>query len=178
MFIWQLFWAFLKIGFLSFGGGYAVLSMIQYETHSNGWMSDAEFRETVSLSGMSPGSIATNSATLIGYHAAGLPGAIAATSGIILPSLIVVILIAAFFFKIHTNFWVKSSFYGLRPIITGLILYAAIHFAFPSRNGSILDWTTLGTLLIGAATFIAVVKYKVHPLAIILLSACAGIVIF
>ncbi|GGA27961.1 chromate transporter [Paenibacillus physcomitrellae] len=178
MLFWQLFISFLKIGFMSFGGGYAVISMIQYETHRYGWLSDEEFQRTVALSGMSPGSIATNSATLIGYHIAGLPGAIVATAGIILPSLLIVILIAAFFFKLNSNPWVKSSFYGLRPVITGLILYAAIHFGFPDPSRNIINWTTLATLLIGAASFLAVIKYKVHPLKIILVSACAGIVLF
>ncbi|WP_138494256.1 chromate transporter [Paenibacillus pinistramenti] len=179
MLLWQLFVSFLKIGFMSFGGGYAVISMIQYETNRFGWVSGEELRQAVSLSGMSPGSIATNSATLIGYRAAGLPGAIAATTGIVLPSLIVVILIAACFYRLHSSFWVKSSFYGLRPIITGLIVYAAIHFGFPDRSaGAIFNWTTFATLLIGAASFAAVTKYKIHPLKILFLSACAGIILF
>lgn len=176
--LWQLFFSFLKIGFLSFGGGYAVISMIQYEVNDHGWLSSEQFQHIVALSGMSPGSIATNSATLIGFQIAGWPGAIVATVGIVLPSLIVVILIAAFFYRIHTNYWVKSSFYGLRPVVTGLIVYAAIHFGFPSPSGYIFNWTTLITLVIAAAAFLSIVKYKVHPLLVIFLSACAGIVVF
>ncbi|MRN52190.1 chromate transporter [Paenibacillus monticola] len=178
MLLWQLFISFMKIGILSFGGGYAVISMIQYEVYRYSWLTPEEFQRIVSLSGMSPGSIATNTATLIGYNTAGLSGAIAATSGIILPSLIVVILIAAFFYKIHSNPWVKASFYGLRPIITALILYAAIHFGFSNPADSILHWTSIATLLISAAAFLLIVKYKVHPLMIIIGSACVGIILF
>lgn len=174
----QLFLSFFKIGFVSFGGGYAVISMIKYEVSTYDWLSAEEFQRIVSLSGMSPGSIATNSATLVGFHTAGLPGAIAATIGIILPSLIVVILMAAFFYKIHSNLWVKSSFYGLRPIITGLIVYAAIHFGFSNRTEAIFAWSTFATLIIGAGAFLAIVKYKLHPFTVIAISACVGIILY
>ncbi|MFB5266081.1 chromate transporter [Paenibacillus enshidis] len=178
MLFWQLFISFLKIGFLSFGGGYAILPMIQFEVEKYHWLSTEEFQRIVSLAGMSPGPIATNSATLIGYNTAGLPGAIVATTGMVLPSLIVVILIAAFFFKIHSYPWVKSSFYGLRPIITGLIVYAAIHFGFSGSSEAIFHWTTFATLLIGVLAFVAITKYKIHPLTVIAGSAVMGIVIF
>jgi len=178
MLLWQLFLSFLKIGFSSFGGGYAVIPMIQYESSRYGWLTDTQFQSTVSLAGMSPGPIATNSATLIGYETAGLTGAIVATTGIVLPSLVVVIVIAAFFYRIHSNMWVKSSFYGLRPIITGLIAYAAIHFGLSNHAEVAMSWTTLATLLIGVAAFWAIVKYKLHPLMVIAGSAIIGIVLF
>jgi chromate transporter len=178
MIAWQLFFSFLKIGFLSFGGGYAVISMIQYDTERYHWLSGSSFQEIVALSGIAPGSIATNCAALIGYHTAGLTGAVAATIGILLPSLSVVILIAAFFFRLYQNFWVKSAFYGLRPVVTGLIAYAALHFGFPDPSGAVLNGALLETLLVGAASFVAIVKYHVHPLKVIAASACAGIILF
>ncbi|WP_089546394.1 MULTISPECIES: chromate transporter [Paenibacillus] len=178
MLFWQLFVSFLKIGFLSFGGGYAVIPMIQYEVQQHGWLSTGEFQRTVSIAGMSPGPIATNSATLIGYQTAGLAGAVTATAGIVLPSLLIVILIAAFFYRMNANPWVKSSFYGLRPIITGLIVYAAIHFGFPNPSEAIYHWTTFATLLIGVLAFIAITRYKLHPVTVIVCSGVAGIVLF
>lgn len=178
MLLWQLFFSFLKIGFSSFGGGYAVIPMIQYESSRYGWLTDTQFQSTVSLAGMSPGPIATNSATLIGYETAGFLGALVATTGIVLPSLILVIVIAAFFYRINSNTWVKSSFYGLRPIITGLIAYAAIHFGLSNHAQVIMSWTTLATLLIGVGAFCAIVKYKLHPLMVIAGSAIMGIVLF
>lgn len=176
--LWQLFLVFFKVGLISFGGGYAVITLIQREVSEKGWMGTADFQEIVSLAGMAPGSIATNTATLIGYSEAGIMGAIASTIGIILPSLIIVILIAAFFLRLQGNNWVRSSFYGLRPIVTGLIIYAAIHFGLSGRSGSWLSWSMAGMLLICAGCLLLVTKYKVHPFGVILLSAIAGIVIF
>ncbi|MGO4373587.1 chromate transporter [Paenibacillus sp. MCAF20] len=178
MLYWQLFLSFLKIGLLSFGGGYAVIPTIQYEVERYGWLTAEQYQRSVSLAGMSPGPVATNSATLIGYHAGGLPGSVIATAGMVLPSLIIVILIAAFFYKMNTNIWVKSSFYGLRPIITGLIAYAAIHFGFSGQSEAIYHWTTFATLLIGVITFLAIIKYKVHPISVIAGAAVIGIVLF
>lgn len=176
--LWELFFTFLKIGFVSFGGGYAVIPMIQYEVSGNGWLTTSEFQEAVSLAGMAPGPIATNSATLIGYKTAGPLGAVLSTIGMVLPSLIIIIGLAALFFRVQNNKWVKSSFYGLRPIVTGLIVYAAIHFGFRGSDESGITWLTIGTLLICAASIFLLLKYKCHPLMLILAAGAAGIVLF
>ncbi|MCM3699537.1 chromate transporter [Paenibacillus macerans] len=176
--LWQLFLIFIKVGLISFGGGYAVMTLIQREVAAMGWVDAGEFQEIVALAGMAPGSIATNAATLIGYSQAGILGAIVATVGIILPSLIIVILLTASFLKLQSNDWVKSSFYGLRPIVTGLIIYAAINFGLSGRSEPLLSWSMAGTLLLITGSLALVTKYKVHPFAVILLSAVAGIVLF
>ncbi len=178
MLLWQLFISFLKIGFVSFGGGYAVIPLIQHESEQYGWMAAESFRQTVSLAGMAPGSIVTNSATLIGYQVAGIPGAAMATLGIVLPSLVLVITLAGLFYRLNSSQVVKSSFYGLRPIVTGLIAYAAIHFGLGSGWSALSELKTWLTLLIGAAVFFAIVRYKAHPLLVILGSAVMGIVLF
>ncbi|WP_458120482.1 chromate transporter [Paenibacillus sp. Z6-24] len=178
MILWQLFVSFLKIGFVSFGGGYAVIPMIQHDSERYGWLTPEHFQQTVSLAGMSPGPIATNSATLIGYQTAGIGGAFAATGGIVLPSLVLVVLIASFFYKINNSPMMKSSFYGLRPIITGLIIYAAIHFGFASGWASLLQPMNWMILLIGGFAFMAIVKYKLHPLLVIAGSAVLGMAFF
>ncbi|WP_411348697.1 chromate transporter [Paenibacillus sp. WLX2291] len=178
MLVWQLFLSFLKIGFVSFGGGYAVIPLIQHDAEQFGWMSADTFRQTVSIAGMAPGSIATNSATLIGYDVAGIAGAFAATTGIVLPSLVLVITLTGLFYRLGSSRMVKSSFYGLRPIVTGLIVYAAIHFGLGSGWDALLQWKTWLTLLIGAGVFLAIIKYKAHPLLVILGSAIMGIVLF
>ncbi|GIP53197.1 MULTISPECIES: chromate transporter [Paenibacillus] len=176
--LWQLFLVFIKVGLISFGGGYAVMTLIQREVAGKGWVEAGEFQEIVSLAGMAPGSIATNTATLIGYSQSGFLGAVAATVGIILPSLIIVIILTASFIRLQNNDLVKSSFYGLRPVVTGLIIYAAIHFGLSGRSESLLSWSMAGTLLICAGCLTLVTKYKVHPFGVILLAAVAGIVIF
>ncbi|MCK8488745.1 chromate transporter [Paenibacillus sp. MBLB2552] len=176
--VWQLFWVFVKIGLMSFGGGYAVLTLIQREVAARNWVDPGEFQEIVALAGMAPGSIATNAATLIGYAEGGIAGAIAATVGIILPSLLIVVVLTACFLRLQGNDWIRSSFYGLRPIVTGLIIYAAIHFGFSGRTYPLQSWSMAGTLLITGGCLLLVSKYKVHPFAVILLSAAAGIILF
>lgn len=176
--LWELFFVFLKVGSVSFGGGYAIIALIQREVIDKGWMQAQQFQELVALAGMSPGSIATNTATLIGYSRMGILGAIIATIGIILPSLLIVILFASFFVRMQGNSWIRSSFYGLRPIITGLIVYAAIHFGVGGTKEPMFSWGTLGMLIICGGCLMAVTRYKIHPFAAILLSAVAGIVLF
>ncbi|MCM3629639.1 chromate transporter [Paenibacillus glycanilyticus] len=173
--IWDLFLTFFRIGFISFGGGYTVIPMIQHKVVSHGWMTNAEFQQAVSLAGMAPGPIATNAVTLIGYDTAGITGAIAACAGIVLPSLIVVIVLSAFFFPFQHNPTIKSVFYGLRPVITGLIAYAAIHFGGFDKPGA-YTWMTGFTLLICAGCLWLLVKYKWHPLTVIAAAGVAGIV--
>lgn len=176
--LWELFVTFLKIGFVSFGGGYAVIPLIQYEVSAHGWLGPGEFREAVSIAGMAPGPIAANSATLIGYRTAGIAGAVATTSGMILPSLAAVVLLAAVFFRHNRSKWFRSAFYGLRPIITGLMIYAAIHFGFLNGDESGFTWMTVGTVAICAGCLVLLIKYKLHPIAVLAAAGAAGIILF
>jgi chromate transporter len=178
--LFSLFLTFLKIGLVSFGGGYAMIPVIQLEVERHQWLTTVEFNHVISLAGTSPGPIATNSATLIGYETAGVAGAITATLGMVLPSLIVIIVMAAFLYRWHDHRWFKSSFYGLKPVVTGFIIYAALHFGLstfePAQTG--VTWKQVATLLIAAGAFIAIVKYKMHPLIVIVLAGVMGIVFF
>lgn len=176
--IWDLFFTFIKIGLLSFGGGYAIIPMIQHEAITRGWLSESEFQEIVSIAGMAPGPVATNSATLIGNRVAGIEGAIVSTVGMVLPSLILIIFISVFFYRVRNSKWIKASFYGLRPVITGLISYAAIHFGFMSKDQSFFSWQTPVTLIIVFTALYGLIKYKLHPLAIIIASGILGIALF
>ena len=97
--LWELFITFLKIGFMSFGGGYAMIPIIQHEVEQHAWMTTEHFAQSVAVAGMAPGPIATNTATLIGYKADGIVGAIISTIGMVLPSLVIVLIISSFFYK-------------------------------------------------------------------------------
>ncbi|RIX50076.1 chromate transporter [Paenibacillus nanensis] len=176
--LWELFITFLKIGIVSFGGGYAVIPLIEYEVSSHGWLNASEYEDAISIAGMAPGPIATNSATLIGYKTAGLGGALMSTIGMILPSLLAVILLAAVFYRLKWSIWFRSTFYGLRPIVTGLILYAAIHFGFLNGKEGAITWATCATLAICAGSLYAMYKYKLHPIAVIAASGAVGIILF
>ncbi|MBP1962199.1 chromate transporter [Paenibacillus aceris] len=176
----DLFLTFFKIGFISFGGGYAMMPIIQHEVSRNQWLSAEDFNQVVSLAGTGPGPIATNCATLIGFETAGIPGAIMATLGMVLPSLLLIILLAAFLYKWHNNKWFKSSFYGLKPVVTGLIFFAAIHFGMAGWGEAKLPvtWQQIATILITVGAFVGIVKYKLHPFIIIVGAGIMGIVFF
>ena len=129
MVLWELFRAFFVIGFVSFGGGYAMIPIIETEVLKHGWMTTQQFTDVIAIAGMSPGPIAANSAILVGYSTSGVTGAIVSTLGILLPAIIIVIVVATFFIKLHHYPVVNFIFYGLRPIVTSLVVYAAIRFA-------------------------------------------------
>lgn len=173
----QLFYSYLKIGFFGFGGGYAMLSLIQNEVVvQNGWMTNAEFADIVAVSQMTPGPIAINSATYVGYSVAGFWGSVVATVSVCLPALTLMILITRFFLHLHNNRYVKGVIAGMRPVVTGMIGAAVLLLMFPptTDGASFIDgWSWVLFL----AAMIASYK-KVNPILLILLSALAGIVIY
>ena len=128
----QLFLTYLKIGFFGFGGGYAMLSLIQNETVvRHAWITGVEFSDILALSQMTPGPIAINSATYIGYTVAGFPGAVAATSAVCLPCLLLMILITRFVLRLKENPYLKGAIAGIRPVVIGMIAAATLLLSSP-----------------------------------------------
>lgn len=179
MVLWELFRTFFIIGFVSFGGGYAMIPVIKTEVSQHGWMTTQQFTDAIAIAGMSPGPIATNSAILVGYSTAGVTGAIISALGILLPAIILVIVVGTFFIKLHHYPVVQSMFYGLRPIVTSLVIYAAISFAL-SNNLINLDisWRTVSLLLIFGLSLIALLKLRWHPAFVIILSGLVGVALY
>ncbi|WP_349305637.1 chromate transporter [Bacillus sp. FJAT-49711] len=175
----DLFLTFLKIGLVSFGGGYAMIPVIEAEVvNKHGWMTTQEFTDVIAVASMSPGPIATNSAIFVGYNTAGLAGAIISTSGSVLPSIIIILIIAMFFYQLHEHKLVKSAFYGLRPIITGLILYAAIRFAISNNIIGAISVHTITLFAIFSISLFALIRLKMNPILVIFFSGIAGIIFF
>lgn len=175
----DLFMTFFLIGFISFGGGYAIIPVIEMETVNHGWMTTQEFTDIIAIAGMSPGPIATNSAILVGYSQAGILGAVVSTLGIVFPSFILIILIAVLFSKFYKNRMVEAAFYGLRPIVLGLIFYSAIKFAISNHVISLnLSWQSMFLFVVFGLSLFALIKLKWHPMFVILLSGGVGIVMF
>lgn len=174
----ELFITFLTIGFISFGGGYAILPVIEREVTRHGWMTTQEFIDVIAVAGMSPGPIATNTSIFVGYNTAGVPGAVVSTLGMAFPSFLIVVLVALFFYKVHKSKLVKSAFYGLRPIITALIIYGAYRFA--KSNGLIgpLSVEMLIPLTIFVVSLVALLRFKLHPFYTIVMSGIAGVIIY
>ena len=172
----KLFLSFLKIGAFTFGGGYAMIAMIQAEAEHQGWLTQEELVDFVALSESTPGPLAVNMATFVGMRTGGVLGAIIATLGIILPSFIIILIIAKCFEKYEKSKAVGGIMSGLKPAVVGMIGAAFISVArtvfFPSgvsvsAFSAVSFWVFLG--LFAAASVLAF--KKVHPIKIILLSA-------
>ena len=175
--LFRLFVSYLKIGFFGFGGGYAMLSLIHSEVVvRNQWLTNGEFSDIVAISQMTPGPIAINSATYIGYEVAGVLGSVVATVSVCLPALTIMMLITRFFLRLRDNRYVKGVVMGMRPVVVGMIASAALLLIFPhAEDGrSFIDgWSWV----IFVGVMVASVK-KVNPILLIVLSAVAGVVIY
>ena len=123
----RLFLSFLQIGAFSFGGGYAALPLIRHQVvEANGWLQLSEFTDLITISQMTPGPIAVNSATFVGIRIAGIPGALVATLGCILPSCLIVTLIASFYLKYRNLSVFQSVLATLRPAVVAMIAAAGV----------------------------------------------------
>ncbi|AZV45355.1 chromate transporter [Peribacillus asahii] len=179
MILWELFRTFFVIGFVSFGGGYAMIPVIEAEASQHGWMTTQQFTDVIAIAGMSPGPIATNSAILVGYSTAGIAGAIIATLGVLLPSIILVLVVATFFTKLQNYSIVQSIFYGLRPIVASLVIYAALSFALSNNLITInVSWHTVSLLFIFGLSLVLLLKFRWHPIYIIILSGLVGVALY
>ncbi len=167
----QLFIAFFTIGCFSFGGGYAVLSFLQQEVERRGWMTTERFADLIAISQSTPGPIAINLATFIGYENAGIPGALAATIAVSLPGMILMTLFALFFFHFYERPAVQAAFKGLRPAVVGLVAAASWQIG----RVSLVQWSAVG---ITAVCLLLLAKWKISPVYLVIGSAIAGILFF
>lgn len=177
--VWELFSTFFMIGFVSFGGGYAMIPLIQEEVViRHGWLTLQQFSDVIAVAGMSPGPISTNSAIMIGYQQLGIWGAVVSALGMTLPSLLIILVVASIFYKINENTIVNAALYGLRSVITGLIIY--VTFIFAVNNGVIasLSWQAISLMVIFIVSLVVLYKFKIHPIIVIVISGLVGIALY
>ena len=169
----QLFLSFFKIGLFGFGGGYAIISLIQHEIEIHGWMTQSEFTDIIAISQMTPGPIGINSATYVGYTASGsVLGSVIATVAIVLPSFIIMLTLVKFFFALKGNKYMEWAFLGLRPAVIGLIAAAAVLL----MNSEIfIDYKSI---IICSLVFLFSFKSRIHPIFLILMAGLAGFVLY
>lgn len=168
----KLFWAFLKIGTFSFGGGYAMLPFIQKEVvESNGWISMSEFTDIIGISQMTPGPVAINSATFVGYKIDGVLGSIFATLGVVTTSFILVTIISKILNNFKESEVIKGALLGMRPVLIALIIYAFIDLA---KEVYIDLKSIIITLIIG----VILLSKKVHPILVIVIAAVLGLIFY
>ena len=169
--LWELFSAFARIGGFTFGGGYAMLPMLQKEVvEKRHWATEDEILDYFAIGQCTPGVIFVNTATFIGYRQKGVPGAIAATAGSVFPSLCIVMLIAAALKNFAQLSVVQHAFAGIRVVVSVLILNAVIGL----RKKSIVDRLSV---LIAAASFLLSVWVDISPVWIVLAAAVLGIAV-
>lgn len=176
----ELFITFFKIGLFTFGGGYAMLPLIQKEVLNHGWMEIEEIINFIAVSESTPGPFAINCATYVGMETGGVLGAVCATLGVVLPSFIVILCVARFYKKFKESKIVSSVMTGLRPAVIGLIGSALVSMILTVflPNGFDFGGIVIPDLLVslGIAVVMTILVFKkVHPIIIIVLSAVAGI---
>jgi len=174
----KLFLAFLKIGAFTFGGGYAMLPLMADEVAANNWMSADELVNFIAVSESTPGPLAINAATYIGAEVGGLLGAVCATLGVVLPSFVIILIVASVLMKFSSNKYVLSVMKHLKPAVVGLIGSAVITLGqpvfLPHGFESINVYgLCISVALFGVMLFLAVKKK--HPILIIGISAAVGI---
>lgn len=175
-----LFWEFFKTGLFAVGGGLATLPFLARMADTYPWLTHAQLADMVAVAESTPGPIGINCATFAGFHAAGVPGAIVATLSLVLPSYIVILLVARALEKYRQNALVDAAFHGLRPAVTGLIaaagwsvLLAALLSGGPGPFG--LSYKALG-LFVGLMALTNLPKLKkLHPVLFIAFSAVCGL---
>jgi chromate transporter len=169
--LWQLFWSFLKISPISFGGGYAMLPAIEREVLNNrGWVTTDEMSEVISIAGAAPGGIGVNTAAFIGYKVKGWRGLIAALTGIMLPTFIIVLGLGIFFSMVKDHSKVMGALRGIQMAVIALIAYAGINMA----RSVIIDKMTAVILLMGLSLLLIT---GIHPILLIPLGIVMGIAI-
>lgn len=168
----QLFTSFFKLGAFSFGGGYAMIPLIESEIiNKYGWLTNAEFVDIVAISEMTPGPIAINVATFLGYRVSGVLGSAVATLAVVLPSFFVMSLLMYIITKYEDSKYIDWALKGIRPIVLGLIASAAVTIG----RGAVLG---IKSVLIGALMFYLVGIRNKSGIGAIILSGILGVVLF
>lgn len=179
MIYWQLFLAFLQIGMFSFGGGYAALPLIQEQVMKNGWLSATEFTDLITISQMTPGPIAVNSATFVGIRIGGIAGALAATLGCILPSCILVMGLAWLYLRYRKLSMLQSVLETLRPAVVAMIAAAGVSIMITAFwNGQVgMDTVKMDSILIFIAALYLLKKKDMNPILVMVLSGAAKLAV-
>lgn len=180
MIYWQLFYTFFTVGLFTFGGGYAMLPLIQERVVTNGWLEPSAIIDFIAVSESTPGPFAINISTYVGMEMGGVLGAVCATTGVVLPSLIVITIVARCYEAFKNSRIVEGCMTGLRPVVVGLIGSAVlsmaleVFFADGLSLGALATYPFVCSLVVFAVMTVLAFK-KVHPIVIILLSAGFGI---
>ena len=179
----QLFYEFFKTGLFAVGGGLATLPFLEDISQRTGWFTSAQLADMLAISESTPGPIGVNMATYVGFETAGILGALCATVGLVMPSVIIIVLISKVLEKFRTNTYVEAAFYGLRPASVAMVASAGIGVAMTTllnltaSGFAVLRWRelVLAAVIVVLTNFVPKVK-KFHPIVFIALAAAVGII--
>lgn len=176
----QLFWTFFKIGAFTFGGGYAMLPLIQSEVIAKGWMAAPDLVDFLAVSESTPGPFAVNISTYIGAERGGFLGAVCATLGVVLPSFLIILVVAKCFAAFQSSKIIRGCMAGLKPAVIGLIGVAVISVGQTVFFPGAFSWRVMVgfPFLYSLAIFLLMLflqHKKLHPIWVIVLSAALGI---
>lgn len=173
----ELFWTFFKIGLFTFGGGYAMIPLIKAEVISKGWITVEDIVNFIAVSESTPGPFAINLSTYIGCEKGGIPGALCATFGVVLPSFIIILIVARIYDKFQKSKPIKACMSGLKPATVGLIGAAVISIGktvfFP--DGNTVSVFTEASFYLSLVIFAVAIVKKIHPIVLICISGVLGI---
>ena len=179
MIYWKLFSTFFLIGAFCFGGGYAAIPLIQDTVITNGWMSMNEFMNMIAVAESTPGPVAVNTATYVGFKLVGYSGAAVATIGLCTPAFIIVVALSAFLKTQRGKDLIQKLMVGVKPVVVGLIFCAAWSVAKEVifTDGLQINSTSFLDIIIMIIAFLAIHKFKVNPILLIALAAVLGIIL-
>ena len=180
----QLLWSFFQIGLFSIGGGYAAMPLIQHQVvELHPWLTMGQFADIITIAEMTPGPVAINSATFVGIQVAGIPGAIVSTIGCVLPSCVIVTLLAFVYYRYKKLTLVQGILSGLRPAVVAMIASAGISLIVLSFFGDAgiaagLSGIDPIPVAIFAAALLVLRIWKVNPIWVMVGAGCAGAALF
>lgn len=184
----ELFLTFARVGLFTFGGGYGMIPLIQQEVTARGWLDAETLYRYIGICESTPGPIAVNMATFIGASQAGLPGSLCATVGVVLPSFVIILLIAAVLKTFRENRWVKAALKGIRPVVAGMIVATGLYIGMKCLVVNLEALSRLAldvrqaaiALALGGLTFLwcRLLKRRFSPIMMILCAAALGMAVY
>lgn len=164
--------SFMKIGAFSFGGGYAMIPLIsRVVVTERGWLSELEFIDVIAISEATPGPIAINSATYVGYKVGGVLGSAVATLGVVLPSFIIMLILGALFLRYKEVPVVRDMLSGIRPVVAALVVNAALSVMKTSLEGFV-------PVAVAGLVIVLILKYKKDPIKLLMLAGLSGLILY
>lgn len=190
----ELFFTFVKLALFNYGGGFALIPLVEHELRRTGWLSLEEFNKVIAISQITPGAVAINTATYVGYKVAGIIGAVTASLAIPVPSFIIVIFLSSFLSRHKDHPLYKMIFYGIRPVVVGLVINAAIVVSrdpfFHEGTLQVKEWfgqlpswlsnigaLNMGSVLLFLISLALVFKTKLNPILVLVITGGISLIL-